>query len=77
MDSSLEKLKEGVRRFRTNVYPEREQMYARAATETQRPHTLFIACADARVDPNEITQSNPGEVFVLRNIGNMVRRTEK
>jgi carbonic anhydrase len=72
MDPSLEKLKEGVRQFRTKVYPEREQMYARAATETQRPHTLFIACADARVDPNEITQSNPGEVFVLRNIGNMV-----
>jgi len=72
MDPALEKLKEGVRRFRADVYPEREQMYARAATETQRPHTLFIACADARVDPNEITQSNPGEVFVLRNIGNMV-----
>jgi carbonic anhydrase len=72
MDPALEKLKDGVRRFRANVYPEREQMYARAATETQRPHTLFIACADARVDPNEITQSNPGEVFVLRNIGNMV-----
>jgi carbonic anhydrase len=72
MDPALEKLKEGVRRFRSAVYPEREQMYARAATETQRPHTLFIACADARIDPNEITQSAPGEVFVLRNIGNMV-----
>jgi len=72
MDAALEKLKDGVRRFRSDVYSKHEQMYARAATETQRPHTLFIACADARVDPNEITQSNPGEVFVLRNIGNMV-----
>jgi carbonic anhydrase len=72
MDPALEKLKDGVRRFRAEVYPEREQMYARAASETQRPHTLFIACADARVDPIELTQSGTGEVFVLRNIGNMV-----
>jgi carbonic anhydrase len=72
MDSALEKLKEGVRKFRSDVYPKHADVYARAATETQRPHTLFIACADARVDPSEITQSIPGEVFVLRNIGNMV-----
>jgi carbonic anhydrase len=72
MDTPLEKLKEGVRKFRADVYPKHADIYARAATETQRPHTLFIACADARVDPTEITQSSPGEVFVLRNIGNMV-----
>jgi carbonic anhydrase len=72
METPLEKLKEGVRKFRADVYPKHADIYARAATETQRPHTLFIACADARVDPTEITQSSPGEVFVLRNIGNMV-----
>jgi carbonic anhydrase len=43
MDAVLEKLRDGVRRFRSEVYPAREQMYARAAIETQRPHTLFIA----------------------------------
>jgi carbonic anhydrase len=72
MDPVLEQLKAGVRQFRSDVFPDRAQMYARAATETQRPHTLFIACADSRVDPVEITQANTGEVFVLRNIGNMV-----
>ncbi|HEY5381876.1 MAG TPA: carbonic anhydrase [Acidobacteriaceae bacterium] len=72
MDPVLEQLKNGVRRFRSKVYPERAGLYAQAVQETQRPHTLFIACADSRVDPIEITQSAPGEVFVLRNIGNMV-----
>jgi carbonic anhydrase len=72
MDPILEQLKAGVRQFRSDVYPELAQVYARAANETQRPHTLFIACADARVDPIELTQAGPGEVFVLRNIGNMV-----
>lgn len=77
MDQALENLKAGVRRFRSEVYPQRAEMYARAATGTQRPHTLFVACADARVDPIELTQSAPGEVFVLRNIGNMVPAYEE
>jgi carbonic anhydrase len=72
MDTVLEQLKSGVRRFRAEVYPERAEMFAQAASEPQRPHTLFITCADSRVDPNEITSSGTGEVFVTRNIGNMV-----
>ncbi len=72
MDQVLEGLKAGVRRFQTEVYPERAEMYAAAASQPQRPHTLFITCADSRIDPNEITGSGTGEVFVTRNIGNMV-----
>jgi carbonic anhydrase len=72
MDTVLEQLKSGVRRFRAEVYPERAEMFAQAASEPQRPHTLFITCADSRIDPNEMTGSGTGEVFVTRNIGNMV-----
>ncbi len=68
MDPVLEQLKNGIRRFRTETFPS----FAEAANEPQRPHTFFITCADSRIDPNALTSTGPGEVFVLRNIGNMI-----
>jgi carbonic anhydrase len=68
----LQQLKDGVRRFQTEVYPQQAEIFTLAASEPQRPHTLFITCADSRIDPNAITSSGTGEVFVTRNIGNMV-----
>ena len=68
----LDRLKEGARRFQTDVYPENAEEYQRAATTPQQPHTLVIACADSRVDVESITSAGPGEVFITRNIGNMV-----
>ncbi len=68
----LEKLKEGARRFQVEVYAERADEYLKAANTPQRPHTLVIACADSRVDVESITSSGPGDVFITRNIGNMV-----
>lgn len=72
MSDVLDSLKAGVRRFQTTVYPEHAETYQRAAREAQQPNTLFIACADSRLDPELITQSGPGELFVTRNIGNLV-----
>jgi carbonic anhydrase len=68
----MSRLLEGVRRFRHEVYPRRREVYQEAASTPQHPHTLFITCADSRVDPELITQSGPGEIFVTRNVGNLV-----
>ena len=71
-DATLERLKDGIRRFQAEVHARSAADYHRAATSPQQPHTCVIACADSRVDVESITSSNPGEVFVTRNIGNMV-----
>ncbi len=68
----LERLKQGVRRFQADVHADKAAEYQRVATTPQKPHTLIVACADSRVDVEVITSSGPGEVFVARNIGNMV-----
>jgi carbonic anhydrase len=72
MQDVLGQLKAGIRQFQTEIYPDNAEMYRRAVAQPQEPHTLFVACADSRIDPELITQSKPGELFVLRNIGNLI-----
>jgi carbonic anhydrase len=67
----MQKLVRGVQHFRDHVYPARQEMY-RTLADGQNPHTLFITCSDSRLDPDVLTQSSPGNIFVLRNAGNLV-----
>ena len=71
-DDVLNRLKDGILQFQREVYPKRQEEYEYAATHPQKPHTLLITCADSRIDPEALTQSGPGEIFVTRNVGNMV-----
>ncbi|MEU6106212.1 carbonic anhydrase [Streptomyces flaveolus] len=64
-------LAEGVRRFQRNVHPRKADLFAHLAG-AHAPHTLFIGCSDARVVPELITDSEPGELFVIRTAGNLV-----
>ena len=61
----------GVREFQQNIYPRKESDFVRLA-DGQSPQALFITCSDSRIDPNLITCTEPGELFVIRNAGNIV-----
>lgn len=64
-------LEDGVRRFRTEGHVARADLFATLAGG-QSPEVLFITCADSRIDPALITQTDPGSLFVCRNAGNIV-----
>lgn len=61
----------GVRQFHSQIFQREREFFAKLAGG-QNPSALVISCSDSRVDPNLITQSGPGELFVMRNAGNMV-----
>jgi len=68
---ALKNIVDGFHRFRTEVFPQQEEFY-RALAVGQRPRAMFITCADSRIIPELITQSAPGDLFVTRNVGNVV-----
>lgn len=66
------KLIQGYRRFRAQQWPERRATFERLAVGGQSPRTMVIACSDSRVDPTMIFSAEPGELFILRNVANLV-----
>jgi carbonic anhydrase len=67
----MKKLVKGIIDFRKNVRPGYRETFARLALG-QSPDTLFIACSDSRVAPNLFASTDPGDLFVIRNVGNLV-----
>jgi carbonic anhydrase len=67
----MQRLINGIRQFYANVFLPHEERFSKMA-QGQNPEALFITCSDSRVDPNLITQTGPGDLFILRNAGNIV-----
>ena len=68
----MQALISGYQRFRNGAWPERRALFERLAAQGQRPRTMVVACSDSRVDPAMIFDAGPGELFVLRNVANLV-----
>ncbi|HWT12948.1 MAG TPA: carbonic anhydrase [Allosphingosinicella sp.] len=67
---------EGYRRFRAHGWAAQRERWA-ALSEGQRPKVMVIACSDSRVDPAQIFDARPGEMFVVRNVANLVPPFER
>jgi carbonic anhydrase len=72
----LRKLVQGLHSFRSGYFTRHRDLFEQLAKTGQRPETLFITCSDSRVVPNLITNAPPGELFVIRNVGNVIPRTD-
>jgi carbonic anhydrase len=68
----VQKLEAGIHHFQANYFASNRGLFERLAETGQRPETLFITCSDSRVVPTLITNAAPGELFIVRNIGNIV-----
>ncbi len=68
----MQKLIEGVHRFQSEEFGRYSALFHKLSCEGQKPHTLFITCSDSRILAELITHSQPGDLFVVKNIGNIV-----
>lgn len=67
---SLDKLLKGIVNFRRRDFESHRELF-KGLKSSQKPHTLFISCSDSRIEPNMITGTLPGELFIIRNIANI------
>ncbi len=72
MQAWRKKLVEGYQAFRAGDYNSQKALYEKLGTHGQNPDIMLIACADSRVDPTDIFDAYPGEMFVARNVANIV-----
>ncbi len=67
----MQKLLQGLQHYQTKIFGTQRELFERLS-EGQSPEVLFITCSDSRINPNLLTQTEPGELFILRNAGNLV-----
>ena len=70
--TAIQELIKGFQRFRVKSFEPNREMFNRLAMQGQTPHTLLIGCSDSRADPAILTDSAPGDLFVIRNVANLV-----
>lgn len=70
--SDVKSLLDGYRRFYSRHFLRQDPLFNQLATRGQAPKTLIIACSDSRVDPAIILDADPGDIFVVRNVANLV-----
>lgn len=68
----MQKLAKGIHSFQSGYFATHRQLFEQLATSGQKPETMFITCSDSRVVPNLIMNAAPGELFIVRNVGNVV-----
>jgi carbonic anhydrase len=69
---TIDALIKGYRAFRKGAYAQNEERYRELAARRQRPKAMLISCCDSRADPAMVFSADPGELFVLRNVANLV-----
>ena len=72
----MQQLIAGVHKFQQDELGKYRKLFRRLSRQEQHPHTLFITCSDSRVIAELITQSQPGDLFVVKNVGNIVPRAD-
>jgi len=68
----MQKIIHGIHQFRANVFLPQRERFEQLARKRQTPQAFFITCSDSRIDPCLITQTEPGDLFILRTVGNII-----